>query len=98
MQISQRVQASTLEELNLADDVTQQRTMLIAKEMQTEKKTELKELLHQYKDVFAQSYEDVKGLDPALYQHQINISKDGKPVQQRDYRMNLDYAIKVKEN
>ena len=33
MQVSQRVQASTLEEFNLTDDDNEQRTILIAKEM-----------------------------------------------------------------
>ena len=56
MQVSQRVRALALEELNLANDDTEQCTMLIAKEMQTDKKTKLKELLRQYEDVFAWSF------------------------------------------
>ena len=54
-------------------------------------------LLKQYKDVFAWSFEDMKGLDPTFYQHQINLHKDAKPVQQWRYRLNPNYAIKVKE-
>ena len=45
IEVSQRVHASTLEELNLADNITEQRKVLIAKEMQSDKKSELKELL-----------------------------------------------------
>mgnify|MGYP000550670633 FL=1 len=48
MQVSQRVQASSLEELNLADNDIEQRSLLIAKEM----KTELKELLRQRWQIF----------------------------------------------
>ena len=44
-------------------------------EMQMDKKTELKEVLRQYKDVFAWSFEDMKGLDPAFYQHQVYSSR-----------------------
>ena len=36
-------------------------------------------------------------MDPQLYQHQIHLSIDVKPVAQRRYRMNSNYAAKVKE-
>ena len=49
-------------------------------------------LLGEYKDVFSWSYEDMKGLDPKFYQHQINLATDAKPVQQRRYRINPNYA------
>ena len=39
----------------------------------------------------------MKGLDPKFYQHQINLATDAKPVQQRRYRMNPNYAARVKE-
>ena len=54
-------------------------------------------LLHEYKDVFAQSHEEMEGLDPKFYQHQINLVTDVKLVQQRRYRMNLNYAVRVKD-
>ena len=55
------------------------------------------ELLTSFRDVFAWSYKDMRGLDPQLYQHQIHLSADAKPVAQRSYRMNPKYAAKVKE-
>ena len=39
----------------------------------------------------------MKGLDLAFCQHQINLPKDAKPVQQRRYHQNPNYAVKVKE-
>ena len=51
----------------------------------------------EFKDVFALSYEDMKGLHLKFYQHQIHLSKDVKLVAQRHYRMKPKYAIKVKE-
>ena len=36
-------------------------------------------------------------MDPQLYQHQIHLSIDAKPVAQRRYHMNPNYAAKVKE-
>ena len=38
----------------------------------------------------------MRGLDPKLYQHQIHLSKDAKPMAQGRYRMNPNYAAKVK--
>ena len=54
-------------------------------------------LLKEFQDVFASPYEDMRGLDPQLYQHQIHLSKEAKPVAQRRYRMNPNYAARVKE-
>ena len=55
------------------------------------------DLLHKYKDVFAWSHEDMKRLDPKFYQHQINLVMVAKPIQQRRYCMNPNYATCVKE-
>ena len=87
MLVSQRVQTSSLEELNLVEDdsESQPKEILIAKEMLYEDKQKLKNLLKQYKDVFAWSFEDMNILDPAFCQHQIHLNKDAKPVQLRGY-------------
>ena len=45
----------------------------------TERETMI-ELIQEYKDVFAWSHEDMKGLDPKFYQHQINLATEAKPV------------------
>ena len=37
-------------------------------------------LLGEYRDVFAWSYDDMKGLDPKFYQHQINLAIDAKQL------------------
>ena len=99
MKVSQRVQASALEEVNLAEDDNglELKTMLVAKDMMVADKQRLIGLLKQYKDVFPWTFEDMKGLDLAFYQHQINLHKDAKPVQQHRYHLNPNYAIKVKE-
>ena len=38
------------------------------------------ELLREYRDVFAWSHEDMKGLDPKFNQHKIKFSIDAKLV------------------
>ena len=53
-------------------------------------------LLTEYKDVFAWSYQDMKGLDPK-FQHRIVLEVDVRPIRQQCYRMNPNYAIRVKE-
>ena len=60
-------------------------------------KTELTRTLKEYKDVFTWSYEDMQGLDPQFHQHKINLSPNMISVRQRRYRMNLNYAARVKE-
>ena len=97
MQVSQQVRALALEEFNLANNDTELKIVLIAREMQSADKARLAQLLQQYKDVFAWSFEVMKGFDPAFCQHHINMHKDAKPVQQRPYRLNPNYAVKVKE-
>ena len=97
MQVSQRVKTSTLEELNLAGEENEQKTMLIAKDMPPNNKTELVNLLRQNRDVCAWSFEDMKGLDPTFCQHQIHLNKEAKLVQQRRYHLNPNYAVRVKK-
>ena len=82
MAVWQRVKASQLEEVNLGTG-EETRPVHVAKEMPPEEKSAMVTLLKEFRDVFAWSYEDMRGLDPQLYQHQIHLSKDAKPVAQR---------------
>ena len=91
--ILQRVKASQLEEVDLGTN-DKPRPVNVAKEMPKDEKKAMVELLM---NLFAWSYEDMRGLDPQLYQHQIPLSTDAKPVAQRRYRMNPNYAAKVKD-
>ena len=77
MAMSQRVKASQLEEVNLGttEDV---RPVHITKEMTPNNKTTMITLLQEFRDVFAWSYEEMRGLDPQLYQHQIDLNKHAK--------------------
>ena len=52
MQVSQRVSASTLEEVNLGS-ADKQKTVLIVKDMVQYDKIAMVKLLQEYKDVFA---------------------------------------------
>jgi hypothetical protein len=93
--VSQRVRPTELEELNLGT-AKEPRNVLIVKGLDPDFKEQLTHVLRTYKDVFAWSYEDMKGLNPEFYHHKINLAKDAIPVQQRRYHLNLNYAAKVR--
>ena len=96
MEISRRVTAAVLEEINIGT-ASDPRLLSIAKELSPAQKEKMVALLTEYRDVFAWSHEDMKGLDPKFYQHKINLATDAKPVQQRRYHMNPNYVARVKE-
>ena len=73
------------------------RTLQIANNLPADERSALIRQLTDYQDIFASSYTDMKELDPQYYQHQIHLMHDAQPVQQRRYRMNPNYAAKVKE-
>ena len=73
---------SALEEVNIGT-ASNPRLLSIAKELRLEQREAMIILLKEYKDVFAWSHKDMKGLDPKFYQHKINLATHAKPVQQR---------------
>ncbi|XP_057954124.1 uncharacterized protein LOC131148417 [Malania oleifera] len=58
---------------------------------------EMINLLKEYQDVFAWSYQDMPSLDTDLVTHKIPIYPDSKPVKQKLRRMRPDMLIKIKE-
>ena len=80
MEISRRVMASTLEEVNIGT-TTDPPLLSIAKNLLPSQKEAILALLKEYKDVFAWFHENMKGLDPKFYQHKINLAIDAKPMQ-----------------
>ena len=70
-----------LEEINLGT-IEDLRTLKIPKELAPAESSTLVSLLFDYRDVFAWSYSDMKGLDPRYYQHQILLKQDARPMQQ----------------
>mgnify|MGYP007129553831 CR=1 FL=1 len=66
MEISWRVTASALEEINIGTS-SDPRLLSIAKELLPAQRAIMIALLTEYKDVFAWSHEDMKELDPKFY-------------------------------
>jgi isoprenylcysteine carboxyl methyltransferase (ICMT) family protein YpbQ len=59
---------------------------------------QVKNLLIDYKDVFAWSYKELKGIPREIWEHKIRFMADAQLIKQRYYRMNPNYALKVRED
>ena len=80
MEISRWVSTSALEEVNVGT-TTDPWLFSTAKDLLPSQKEVILALLKDYKDVFAWSHEDMKGLDPKFYNHKINQGTNAKLVQ-----------------
>jgi hypothetical protein len=59
---------------------------------------QIKELLVNYCDAFAWSYKDLKGILREICEHKIELVPNVQLIKQRQYRMNPNYALKVRED
>ena len=55
------------------------------------------ELLKEFPDVFAWSYQDMPGLDTNIVEHHLPLKPECPPVKQRLRRTHPEMAIKIKE-
>ena len=76
---------------------TKSRTMRVNKQLPSKIKRKLTELFDKYEDVFAWDHTELKGIDPWVCQYQIPLKADARPVRMQRYKMNPNYAKKVKE-
>ncbi|KAK9027408.1 hypothetical protein V6N11_067244 [Hibiscus sabdariffa] len=54
---------------------------------------DLIKLLHEYRDIFAWSYQDMPGLDQSIAVHRLPIKAEYRPVQQKLRRMRPDVSL-----
>jgi hypothetical protein len=59
---------------------------------------EIEQLLWEFKDVFAWSYKDLKGIPPSLAKRRIKLEKDVPTAHQARYMMNPNFANIVKQD
>ena len=57
----------------------------------------LVDLLKEYIDVFAWSYQDMPGWDPKIVEHRIPLDPDAKPIKQKLRRIKPEWSLQVKE-
>jgi hypothetical protein len=62
-----------------------------------EEKAKFTELLREFQDVFAWSYEDLSGFDPCLILHVIPINKGIKPVRQKQILINPVLEVTIRK-
>jgi hypothetical protein len=58
---------------------------------------EVEQLLKEFKDVFAWTYKDMKGIPLELIHHRIEFNIVVPPTHQTRYRLNPNYVIIVKQ-
>ena len=58
---------------------------------------ELIDLLQDYNDVFAWSYQDMSGLDTDIVVHHLPLREECAPVKQKLKRVKLEMLLKIKE-
>ena len=73
------------------------RTMIIRLNLNSEEESALIQVLKEYKDTFAWTYEDMPGLDPTLVEHRLPIKPGAKAVKQKFRRLHPKMTLQVKE-
>ena len=60
-------------------------------------KSKLIELLKEYMDIFAWSYQDMSGLDNDIVKHYLLLKPEFPPIKQKLRRTHPDMAVKIKK-
>ena len=85
-----------LEEIDLGENGVKRPTY-ISSLLDSDFKTELVEVLKEYRDCFAWEYEEMPGLDRGLVEHRLPLYPGRKPVKQTSRRFAPDVVTKIKE-
>ena len=86
----------TLKTINLSNDENS-RLIKIGLTLNEKEKKDLQELLMEFQEVFAWSYEDMPRIDPEIAQHHIDTHDHMVPVKQNLRRMRIECLLKIKE-
>ena len=88
---------AVVKEIELAEPGEESKPVFIAQDLTEIEEKTLILLLKEFRDIFAWTYHDMKGVPPSVVQHTIPLISTAKPVQQRPYPMNPKYAKIVQE-
>ena len=86
----------TLETINLGNNENPC-LIKIGLTLNEKERIDLQELLMEFQEVFAWSYEDMSGIDPEIAQHHINTHDHMVSVKQKLRRMRTEWLLKIKE-
>ena len=85
-----------MEAINLGD-AENPRNILVGEDWNLVLKAMAFKIFMEYKDVFAWTYKDLKGVPPDMCVHRILLVHEAIPVWKHLYRMNKNYAACVDE-
>ena len=86
----------TLKTINLGNDDNPS-LIKISSTLNEKERKYLQELLMEFQEVFAWSYEDMFRIDPKIAQHHIDTHDHMVPVKQKLRRMRTKWLLKIKE-
>ena len=86
----------TLETINLGNDKNPC-LIKIGSTLSKKEKKDLQELLTEFQEMFAWSYEDMPRIDPEIAQHHIDTHDHMVPIKQKLRRMMTEWLLKIKE-
>ena len=86
----------TVKTMNL-DDEENPKNILVGDDWNPILKAVVFKIFMEYKDIFAWTYKDLKGVLLELCVHRILLIEGAIPVRKRPYQMNKNYAARVTE-
>ena len=86
----------TIETISLGNNENL-RLIKIGSILNKKERKDLKELLIEFEEVFAWSYEDMLGIDLEIAQHHIDTHVHMVPIKQRLRHMRIEWLLKIKE-
>ena len=84
-----------VETINLGTEVDR-KEVKIGTNMEAKTKQRLMQMLHDYVEIFAWSYEDIPSLDTDIMIHRLPTKEDCPPVKQKVRRMRPEMSEKIK--
>ena len=80
--------------VNLGTD-NEKKKVKIGSSLDSSVKKEIVDLLKEYIDIFAWSYQDVSGLSTEIVEHQLPMKPECKPVQQKLRKVKPEMLLKI---
>ena len=85
-----------IEVINLGNN-EEKKEVKVGTALSTETKKKIINLLHEFVNVFAWSYQDMLGLNAEIVEHRLPFKPQCKPIQQNLKRMKLEMLLKIKK-
>ncbi|CAN1298062.1 hypothetical protein LINPERPRIM_LOCUS23709, partial [Linum perenne] len=86
----------SVESINLGSE-EKRREVKIGGGLDPHEREQLIQLLTEYQDIFAWSYQDMPGLDERIVTHHLPMVEGCRPIKQKLRRMKPEWLIKIKE-